>query len=143
VNSHSDYTGNCNCAGHCNGLDASMVTLKCTVCGREYEAVYSNKLYCSSRCKTAAWRAKKKAAAAEAAPGRAELVAQLARFAPHTGALAREMISIAGDDCTELIVRLVAQAVREIGATVPAASPVATNGATKAQASRAEGVPMK
>lgn len=116
-----------------------MVTLKCTVCGREYEAVYSNKLYCSSRCKTAAWRAKKKAERTAAAPARAELVAKLERFAPHTGALARELISEAGTDCTEMIVRLVAQAVREIGATAPGAGAPATNGA-KADA---EGAPMK
>jgi len=108
--------------------------LTCAECGAEFEGKY--RLYCSSRCKTAAWRAKKKAERAASAPGRAEIVAQLARFAPHTGALARELIDTAGTDCTELIVRLVAQAVREIGAPGPVA---ATNGAH----GEAEGAPMK
>jgi hypothetical protein len=107
--------------------------LTCTVCGAEYKAVYAKRLYCSPRCKMRAHRARKAAEAAKAAPARAELVGKLERFAPQTAALARELIGTAGDDCTELIVKLVGQAVREIGATM------ATNG-TKA---KAEGVPMK
>lgn len=99
-----------------------MFKLTCAVCGAEYEAVYAKRLYCSPRCKMRAHRARKAAQAAEAAPARAELVGKLERFAPQTAALARELIGTAGDDCTELIVKLVGQAVREIAPTV------ATNG---------------
>jgi hypothetical protein len=97
--------------------------LTCTICGTEYEAVYAKRLYCSNACKMRAHRARKAAKAAQSAPARAELVGKLERFAPQTAALARELIGTAGEDCTELIVKLVGQAVREIGA------PRATNGA--------------
>jgi hypothetical protein len=105
-----------------------MVTLKCTVCGKEHEAHYANKLYCSKACKQKAWRAARAARLEAAAPARAELVGKLERFAPQTAALARELIGTAGDDCTELIVRLIGQAVREVGPAMPGA-PVARAGA--------------
>jgi hypothetical protein len=114
-----------------------MVTLECTICRKQYEARYANKLYCSKACKQKAWRAKQKA---ERAKQKAELAGQaprydaletgLARALPRSGAKAAELRRRAGDDCTELIFELVATVLHEMRA-----------GATSA--TKAEGVPMK
>lgn len=95
----------------------------CIVCGAEFQSLHSDRRYCSGRCRTALYRANKRAAASERAPARAQLVDKLAVFAPATAGMARELISTAGDDCTELIVKLIAQAVREVGPQVIAGAP--------------------
>lgn len=106
-----------------------MIKVTCTVCGAEFEGAYINRQYCSARCKSKAWRAKKKAELAGQAPRYDALQSGLARALPQAGAKAAELRRRAGDECTELIFELVATVLHEVRAS-----------ATRA---KAEGVPMK
>lgn len=93
-----------------------MITKVCVVCGAQFEAQRASRKYCSHKCRTALYRQHKAEAAAARAPARAALVARLDRMgAPKTAAVAREVISEAGEDCTELIVKLIGQAADELG----------------------------
>lgn len=91
-----------------------MHTHTCAQCGAQFDSPYSTRQYCSGRCRTASYRAAKRELAARKGPQRQALVGKLEVLAPKTGELARELLAVAGDDCTELLVRLIGQAVCEI-----------------------------
>jgi hypothetical protein len=110
-----------------------MLKVTCAVCGAEFDGAYANRQYCSARCKSKAWRAKKKAERAGQAPRYDALQTGLARALPQSGAKAAELRRRAGDDCTELIFELVATVLHEVRTSSPK-----SNGANKA-----EHVPMK
>lgn len=111
-----------------------MATLTCAQCGKEFfDGKY--RLYCSSTCKTKAWRAKKKAEAAAAAPARAALLARVDAYDPAVGAGLRKVLKKAGPGCMELLIEYSGIVVNAAAAK---ASPVATNGATKAKVSAKE-----
>lgn len=123
--------------GYALSIGVLMVTLKCMVCGKEHEAHYANKLYCSKACKQKAWRTARAARAAAAAPAREAQLAQLDRLGPKTGAVVRAALREAGPECQDKIMRVALQAAEELGPLVASAK------ATSATRAKAEGVPMK
>lgn len=114
-----------------------MYKLTCTTCGAEFEAKYGNRMYCSDKCKTKAWRARKKVEVEAAAPSRAAFLARVDAYDAAVGAGLRKVLKKAGPGCMELLIEYSGIVVN---AATAKAAPVATNG-TKKKA--AEGAPMK
>jgi endogenous inhibitor of DNA gyrase (YacG/DUF329 family) len=103
-------------------IENAMIKVTCAVCGAEFEGAYINRQYCSARCKSKAWRAKKKAELASQAPRYDALESGLKRALPQAGAKAAELRARAGDECTELIFELVATVLHEMRAGAPKAN---------------------